>query len=74
MSLCRLKNDNMQNDLHDTHKKKTLHNRPDHLLTTLCLLVFSVFVCSGHGLVSMAEKRDRYRRRLERRTAQNLGR
>lgn len=74
VSLCRLKNDNMQNDLHDMHKKKTLHYQADHLLTTLCLLVFSVFVCSGHGLVSMAEKRDRYRRWLERRTAQNLGR
>lgn len=55
-------------------KQKLYTTRPDHVLTTLCVLVFSVFVCSGHGLVSMAEERDRYRRRLERRTAQNLGR
>lgn len=54
-------------------KQKLSINRPDNLLTTLCPLVFSVFVCSGHGLVSMAEKRDGYRRRLERWAAQNLG-
>lgn len=65
---------NMLNDLTVMHKTGTSHNRPDSVMTTVCKLVFGVFVCSGHGLVSMAEKRDCYRRRLERRTAQTLGR
>lgn len=60
--------------MHKTKQKQKLSiNRPDNLLTMMCMLVFSVFVCSGHGLVSMAEKCDRHRRRLERWTAQNLG-
>ncbi len=53
------------------HWPVCLNNQTNSWLLCVCACVF--IVCLGNGMVSMAEKDDRYRRGMERWRAENLG-